>query len=114
MVEIYRTTGDRLAAYRGMTVPAGASAAGPSVPVYRSVFSPFFDSGELNLWNISAQAAQAEIDLYQPDGSLVKSLNTVIPANTTYSVYGPGIQIPPGLYTAVVSSTEPLAGLPTV
>ena len=114
VVEIYRTTGDRLAAYRGMTAPTGVSAAGPSVPVYRSVFSPFFDSGGLTLWNISAQAAQAEIDLYQSDGSLVKSLNTVIPANATYFVYGAGIQIPPGLYTAVVSSTEPLAGLLTV
>ena len=36
VVEIYRTTGDRLAAYRGMTAPTGASAVGPSAPLYRS------------------------------------------------------------------------------
>ena len=32
VVEIYRNTGDRLAAYHGMTASAAASAAGPSVP----------------------------------------------------------------------------------
>ena len=52
--------------------------------------------------------AQAEIDLYQPDGSLVKSVTVTIAANATYAVSGPGIQIPPGRYTAVVSADDPI------
>ncbi len=109
VVEIYRTTGDRLAAYRGISGPPA-----PAGGVYRSVFSPFFNTGGLTLWNIAPQATTVGIDFYQSDGSLVKSLPVTIAANATYAVSGTGIQIPAGLYTAVVSSTEPLAGLLTV
>jgi uncharacterized repeat protein (TIGR01451 family) len=111
VVEVYRATGDRLAAYRGITDPTGASAAGLSVPVYRSVFTPFFDTGGLTLWNIAAQDAPVTIDFYRADGSLAKSLPVVIPANRTYAASNPGIQIPPGSYTAVVSAAVPVVGL---
>ena len=97
-----------------MTVPAGSSAVGPSAPLYRSVFSPFFDSGGLTLWNIAAQATQVDVGFYQSDGSLIKSLTVTIAANATYAVSGPGLQIPPGRYTAVVSANDPIVGLLSV
>jgi hypothetical protein len=109
VVEIYRTTGDRLAAYRGISGPPA-----PAGGVYRSVFSPFFDTGGLTLWNIAPQATTLGIDFYQSDGSLVRSLSVTIAANATYTVSGAGIQIPPGRYTAVVSANDPVVGLLSV
>ena len=78
------------------------------------MFSPFFDSGGLTLWNISAQAAQAEIELYQPDGSIHASFLFDLPAGGVYSFSGSEAHLAAGLYTAVVSSTEQLRGLLTV
>ena len=109
VVEIYRTTGDRLAAYRGISGPPA-----PAGGVYRSVFSPFFDTCGLTLWNIAPQATTLGIDFYQSDGSLVRSLSVTIAANATYTVSGAGIQIPPGRYTAVVSANDPVVGLLSV
>jgi uncharacterized repeat protein (TIGR01451 family) len=106
VVEIYRLNGERLAAYRGMTEPA-APASGP----YLLVFSPFLDSGGLTLWNIAAQATVITVDLVRQDGSIATSLVRVVAANATLSLYGPGLQIPPGVYTAVVSADGPLVGL---
>ena len=75
------------------------------------MFSPFFDSGGLTLWNIAAQATQVDVGFYQSDGSLIKSLTVTIAANAAYAVSGPGLQIPPGRYTAVVSANDPIVGL---
>ena len=112
VVEVYGPAGDRLAAYRGMTAPTASSQAAPAEKMYLSVFSPFFDSGGLTLWNVSTwNAAEVVIDLYQPDGSIQMSFPRTIPAGGVVSLYGPSAGVPAGCYTAVVSSTAPLVGL---
>ncbi len=103
VVHVYRTdTGDKLAAYRGLSGSALATTLR---------FGPAFDQNRLFVVNAGAAPANMVIQVYRLDGSVAGSIIQVLPPGATYSVLISTIAGAGFVGQAVVSADQPVTGL---